>query len=124
MKFLPEELAADAGALKRLEREARAVSALDHPNICVIHEFGEHEGQPFLVMPLLEGRTLRERIEAGPVPTDELVRIAVQVTEGLASAHQNGIVHRDIKPANLFVTNRGEVRILDFGIAKLMEFER
>ena len=120
MKFLPEELAADAGALSRFEREARAVSALDHPNICVIHEFGEHAGQPFLVMPLLEGQTLRERIEAGPTPEDELLRIGLQVTEGLESAHQNGIIHRDIKPANLFVTKRGEVRILDFGVAKLL----
>ena len=126
IKFLPAELAHDARAFKRFEREARAASILDHPNICSIYELGEHEGQPFLVMQLLEGQTLRELIESArqqnqPLPTSELIDLAMQVVTGLRAAHEKSIIHRDIKPANIFITNHGEARILDFGLAKMVE---
>jgi serine/threonine protein kinase len=132
LKFLPPELADDPLALARLEREARAASALDHPSICSIHEFGDHEGQPFIVMQLLEGQTLRELIErtkrtasAFPgenpgtaLPLQTLLDLSLQIISGLEAAHAKGIIHRDIKPANLFVSEHCKIKILDFGLAK------
>ncbi len=124
LKFLPSHLTKDKEAVERFKREAKAAAALNHPNIVTIHEIGEHEGQTYIAMENVDGNSLREEIEKGPIAVDKVIDIAKQICEGLKDAHSEGIIHRDIKPENILIDKSGRVRVLDFGLARIKGFSK
>src|ERR1700686_868070 len=124
IKVLPAHLSSDPDRRERFDREARAISSLNHPHICILHDVGHQDGTSYLVMEYLEGETLADRIKKGPLPIDQVLRYAIEIADALDAAHAAGIVHRDLKPANIIVTKRGQTKVLDFGLAKLAQDNR